>query len=225
MVPKSSGYQVGPQKLGNINVFLVGFFLRLIKWHFSTSSVKTSSRNPPQNFVNENNKTNFGLAHHLGNVACCRLLGPERSIFFISIILKNLVEQRWLKDTVNQLIRSPVKFQVTGAMLLVLIILSIFDQNVTSTEFNQRPIGIFCFFLPMNNTIISEYFCVKVLVAAVRLLVSNHIQSRNTVHQCPIHCYNLYSSIYAISQQTYIQSYRQIDKKTNKQKDKKTDKK
>ena len=35
--------------------------------------------------------------------------------------------------------------------------------------------GNFFFFLPMNNAIISEYFCVKVLVAAVRLLVSNHI--------------------------------------------------
>ena len=32
----------------------------------------------------------------------------------------------------------------------------------------------FFFFLSINNAIISEYFCVKVLVAAVRLLVSNH---------------------------------------------------
>ena len=35
--------------------------------------------------------------------------------------------------------------------------------------------GNYVFFLPMNNAIISEYFCVKVLLAAVRLFVSYHI--------------------------------------------------
>ena len=45
-----------------------------------------------------------------------------------------------------------------------------------SVQFPRSTLmGIFFSFLPMNNAIISEYFCVKVLVAAVRLLVSKHI--------------------------------------------------
>ena len=50
-----------------------------------------------------------------------------------------------------------------------------FDQNVTKTDFDRNRLGVFFFSLSMNNAIISEYFCVKVLVAAVRLFVSNHI--------------------------------------------------
>ena len=50
-----------------------------------------------------------------------------------------------------------------------------FYQNVTKTDFDRYRLGKFFFFLSMNNAIISEYFCVKVLVAAVRLFVSNHI--------------------------------------------------
>ena len=51
----------------------------------------------------------------------------------------------------------------------------IFRPKCNMNRIRPKANGNFFFFLPMNNAIINEYFCVKVLVAAVRLLVSNHI--------------------------------------------------
>ena len=77
----------------------------------------------------------------------------------------------------DSLLIDQVTYQVLGywAMRLVLKIHSFFGQNVTWTEFDWTLKGNHFFFFPLNNATISEYLFVKVSVAAVRLLVSNHI--------------------------------------------------